>query len=199
MSSEHREYFNQLASVWNEKMPAEASFSDYIQRFDIGPGEHVMDMGTGTGRMVPYIYEAVGDSGYILAQDIAECMLIEGKKLNKLKNVNFVCEDAHQMAVKSNCFDKVLCFSAFPHFKDKNRILEEIHRILKPEGRLLILHNRSSEKMNAFHASLSGPVKHDRLPDLTGIKEMLQTAGFAITNLEESEALYWAEAQKPNG
>lgn len=177
-------------------MPPDPAFRDYVRRFQIKTGETILDIGSGTGRMIPFLHEAVGSGGRIIAQDLAERMLSEGRELNQFVNVDYVCDDAHYLAYKSNKFDKVLCFSAFPHFGDKQTVLDEISRILKPGGHLLILHTQGSEAMNRFHVSLTGPVNQDRLPHSSSMPELLKKAGLLPVNIEESESIYWVEAEK---
>jgi len=196
MSRDHRDYFNRIASDWNEKMGDNPMFPAYLKQFGISPGNRILDIGAGTGRMTRYIVELVGKDGWVAAEDIAEKMLLEGKKLLDHPNAFWICDDVYRLAFKNGVFDKVLCFSAFPHFIDPIASLYEMNRVLVPGGRLLILHLSSSEQLNTFHAGLESPVNRDILPQVQEMELMLQESGFKSVRMVEEEDLYWLEAEK---
>jgi len=186
-----------LAPDWDTKMPSRPEFRAYLDKFGITPGECILDIGAGTGRMTRLLMNAVGQDGCVVAQDIALQMLLEIKGLLQNQDVVLVCEDAHILAYSDHSFDKVLCFSAFPHFPDQSAALLEMSRVLKPGGRMLILHTVSSDKLNAFHATLQAPVNQDRLPHSSVLAQMMLQANLHPTRVEEKEDLYWVEAVKP--
>lgn len=196
MSATHRDYFNTLAPEWETKMPMSPEFSDYLKRFGIAAGDHVLDIGAGTGRMTRLLTDAVGPGGCVVAQDIARNMLTEIQRLLH-KPIPLVCDDVHALAYPESTFDKVLCFSAFPHFIDQQTALYEMIRVLKPGGRLLILHNRSSALLNAFHATLNHPVNQDRLPSASDLSQWMRKLALLPVRVEETDDLYWVEAVKP--
>jgi len=196
MSETHRDYFNRLAAEWNERMPTSPEFRDYLKDFGVQEGDRILDIGAGTGRMTRFLAEFVGTEGFVVAQDIAEKMMVEAKTRTASEQAAFVCDDIMAMSCKNDVFDKLLCFSAFPHFEDKHRAVSEMARVLKTGGRLLILHNRNSAAMNTFHASLPHPVHHDRLPDIPSLEKIFRYNGLIPIRMEESQTLYWAEAMK---
>ncbi|MEM2169638.1 MAG: class I SAM-dependent methyltransferase [Candidatus Bathyarchaeia archaeon] len=49
--------------------------------------------------------------------------------------------DAHHLPFRSGAFNKVLCLSVLPYVRNENLVLKELHRALKPEGKLLLTHN----------------------------------------------------------
>lgn len=196
MSHNHRDYFNGLAPEWDGLMQDDPSLGTLIDRFGISPGQYILDIGSGTGRLIPYLHERTGGTGLVVAQDIADRMLAEGNR--KFGNAAaWLCSDVHALPLPGELFDSVICYSAFPHFNDKPRALAEMGRVLKPDGRILILHSDCSETLNAFHAQIAGPVKTDRLPAAERMATVLKEAGFLPLVLEERAGLYWAEARKP--
>ncbi|HDQ44951.1 MAG TPA: methyltransferase domain-containing protein [bacterium] len=197
MAETHRDYFNRLAMDWEARMPGRPDFRDYLKEFNVGKGERILDIGAGTGRMTRFLGEFSGRDGCVVAQDIAERMLSESRKISGNGSIHHCCEDVMNLAYRERSFDKILCFCAFPHFQDKPRALSEMARVLKPGGRLLILHTDSSERLNAFHATLAAPVNRDRLPGIVRIRELFGRTGLVPVRMEESDSLYWAEGEKP--
>ncbi len=196
MSRAHREYFNRLAPEWNNQIEDDPLFIDHLINFGVKRGEMVLDIGCGTGRMSKYIAGIVGEEGLVVAEDISERMLEEGKKEIGNSQILWLCDDVSMLSLKENTFDKIICFSSFPHFLNKLAALKEMRRVLVPSGRLLILHTSSSEELNRFHSSLDGIVKHDRLPDKKTMMLLFKQSGLVPIRIEESENLYWAEGEK---
>jgi ubiquinone/menaquinone biosynthesis C-methylase UbiE len=196
MSRSHREYFNQLAPEWNTKMTGEPEFRDYLIQFGVSQGDWILDIGAGTGRMTKQLIDLVGKEGLVVAEDIAEEMLSEGKRLLRSPHPQWLCDDVLALAFRECVFDKILCFSAFPHFMNPRAALKEMHRVLQLGGKLLILHTCASHRLNEFHASLDGIVRYDRLPPVREMVPLLKQTGFTPKHIREEEDLYWVEAIK---
>ncbi|MFZ4855597.1 MAG: class I SAM-dependent methyltransferase [Desulfuromonadaceae bacterium] len=71
-----RDFFNALAEKWDT---ISCHDGERIRRIlattGIGPGDSVLDVGTGTGILIPFLQELIGEWGKIDAVDIAEAML----------------------------------------------------------------------------------------------------------------------------
>lgn len=197
MSKAHRDYFNGLASEWNTLAEDLPVLRDYLLRFGVSQGECVLDVGAGTGRLTRYLHELTGPKGYVVAEDISEQMLIEAGKSIDSENVHFLCDDVCGLALKADSFDKVICFSIFPHILHPQKALSEIYRVLHPGGRLLILHTSGSHDLNHFHASLNSVVCHDRLLPAAEMVPLIRKAGLMERFIDERENLYWVEVEKP--
>ena len=196
MSQSHRNYFNGLAPEWDSMMNHSDELSRLIQPFQIEPDDWILDTGCGTGRLSRALLPMLGEAGRIVAQDIAEYMLITGEKTLKSEKIDWLCSHAAYTGIKNSSFDKIICFSAFPHFEHKENVLNEYYRILKPRGRLLILHTESSDSLNQFHAGLPEPVCNDILPSVSETETLFRSAGFSPLKCIEKDGLYWAEARK---
>ncbi len=104
-------------------------------------GQRVLDIGTGTGIVANYAAKLLDNSGSVVGIDLSKRML-ETATLNAKKkgisNVNFIRMDAEDLDLPAESFDSVLSMYAIDHFPDAAQALSEMHRVLKPEGHLVI-------------------------------------------------------------
>jgi ubiquinone/menaquinone biosynthesis C-methylase UbiE len=67
-----QEYFNHLADSWDKRFQTE-TLSTYLEQlvptFGLLPGQRILDVGTGTGILIPFLLKAVGSTGQISAID----------------------------------------------------------------------------------------------------------------------------------
>ena len=159
----------------------------------------VLDVGTGTGILVPLLLELVGPSGRIVALDISPRMLEVARTKGFPPNVEFVEADAASIPLPAASFDLVVCNATFPHFPDKARALAEMARVLKPGGRLAICHTRSREEVNRLHKEIGGVVARDEIPEEPEMRRLLAGAGFEEIAVRDEESLYLVTARVPVG
>src|SRR5665647_1661412 len=131
-----RAYFNQLADSWDERFQTEA-LSTFIEQlvptFGLLPGQKVLDAGTGTGIMIPFLLKAVGPTGKVSAIDYAKKMVkICRSKYVHLPNVAVTVQQVETLDLPSHTFDAVTCFGLFPHLENRQVALHQINRVLKP-------------------------------------------------------------------
>jgi ubiquinone/menaquinone biosynthesis C-methylase UbiE len=197
LSEQHRKYFNEKAAHWDQMVEDKTlqGLDLIIKGLEIKPGSVVLDVGTGTGILIPFLQEAVGDSGSIVALDLAEEMLKRAKEKHG-EQVRYVQGDIVNTPFEDNSFDEMICNSCFPHFQDKEVAVKEMMRILKPGGRVTVCHTASREDMNAMHRSFGGVVGEDMLPDDDEMKSMFQQAGFASIEISDSDRGYLLTARR---
>jgi len=189
-------YFNEKADVW-DKMFAEkdrTKLESTAKRMDIKNGSIVLDIGTGTGVLLPFIVERVG-KGAVYALDVAEKMLRKSKDKEYGSYVNYVQADIMSAPFITGSFDTVICYSVFPHFSDKSKALKEIFRVLKQDGRLYIAHTSGREAINTIHSSIPG-MKDHLLPDPIQMLELLNRSCFSNVEVEDKQENYFVKALK---
>ena len=196
-----KSYFNEAASTWDEKFytPELAKFlGKLVPNFGLKPGQNILDVGTGTGILIPFLLQAIGPAGSITAIDYAEKMVQTCRsKYSQLKNVTIKLQDVEELDLPPESFDAVICFGLFPHLEDKEQALYHIHRVLKPSGKLIIAHALSSAEIKAHHNSTSSAVVHDVLPEESEMKRLLKCTGFIKISIKDDPGCYLCLSTRP--
>ena len=193
-----QEYFDQLAPTWDKELTRERlkCLGNIVKELGIEPGYYVLDIGSGTGVLLPFLIAELGDEGKVVALDFSAEMLVQGKAKSSPPIVNFVQADGMAIPLADYSMDLALCNSVFPHFNDKVKALKEIARVLKNGGRLAICHTMSREMINRFHQSIGGIVANDLLPDEFQLRGLIKQAGLKITYFEDSPERYMVIAEE---
>ncbi len=193
-----QEYFDQLAPNWDKELTRDRlkCLSDIIKELGIKPGYHVLDIGSGTGVLLPFLIAELGDEGKIVALDFSAEMLVQAQAKNFPPIVGLAQADVLAIPLADNSVDLAICNSAFPHFNDKVKALKEIARVLRNNGRLAICHTMSRAMINQLHHSIGGVVANDLLPDEFQLKEIIKQAGLKITHFEDGPERYLVIAEK---
>jgi len=196
--SRHRDYFNQMAAQWDSIYTREGflRLTHIIAQLDIRPGATVLDVGSGTGILLPLLTQAVGEKGRIVALDFAEEMLSRAKAKGFAGNIEYIVADASDMPLPDGSFDWVICNAVFPHFPDKSKALTEIARVLKRRGKLAICHVRSRQAVNEMHRTIGGAIADDLIPDDGEVRQLLAASGFAGIEIEDGADRYIATAMR---
>lgn len=111
-----------------------------VDRLDLRPGDRVLELGCGTGRNLPYLYEAVGPSGRIYGVDLSAGML---RKANMLRDrhgwtINLRQGDAAEFEAPEP-LDAVLFSLSYNTMPDHLKVLRQAWKQLRPGGRLVIM------------------------------------------------------------
>ncbi|MCM3563997.1 MAG: bifunctional demethylmenaquinone methyltransferase/2-methoxy-6-polyprenyl-1,4-benzoquinol methylase UbiE [Hydrogenophaga sp.] len=108
---------------------------------DAKPGHQVLDIAGGTGDLALAFAREVGPGGRVVHTDINEAMLREGRERLIDAGVvlpTMVC-DAEKLPFADNSFDRVSVAFGLRNMTHKELALAEMHRTLKPGGKLLVL------------------------------------------------------------
>lgn len=108
---------------------------------DLEVGETVLDLGSGAGIDVFLAAQKVGKRGRVIGVDLTEDMVAKGRQLAQehgFGNVEFRQGDIERLPVASATVDVVISNCVINLTPDKLTSFKEVHRVLKPGGRILI-------------------------------------------------------------
>lgn len=139
-----RQDWNRVApgwEKWDEKLDRNLAFVNYRLVADarLRPGQHVLDLGSGTGYPAILAAQAVSPGGSVVGLDLAEAMLDRAqRKANalKLRNVKFRTADVSTLPFERGSFDAVISRFCLMFLPDVPKAVQEIARVLKPGGYL---------------------------------------------------------------
>ncbi len=96
----------------------------------------LLDAGCGTGAMLGMFKRDYPDKNYT-GVDLSEKM-IETARRKRLEGVRFVAGDCENLPFEDASFDVVTCSMSFHHYPNPEQFFMSLHRILRPEGRLIL-------------------------------------------------------------
>jgi arsenite methyltransferase len=112
-----------------------------ISRAGLKPGETVLDLGSGAGFDAFLAAEQVGKAGKVIGVDMTKEMIEKARsnaeKLN-MSNVEFRYGEIEKLPVRNQSVDVVISNCVINLSVDKSAVFKEIHRSLKPGGRIVI-------------------------------------------------------------
>ena len=191
------EFFNSRASTWDERCRYDhAKIKEILDMLPIRKGDDILDVGTGTGILIPFLLERIGGKGSIIAVDMAEKMIEIAKKKFCHENVFFIADNVFTAGLHEEIFDLIICYSVFPHFDDQAIAVKLLARHLKTGGTIAICHSRGRDEINRKHENASRAVAHDHLPPATVVEEYLEAAGCEIGTLVDTKNLYVLTGRK---
>lgn len=157
----------------------------------IKEGDCVLEVGCATGSLTLAAKRQVGPSGKVFGIDIIPGMIERSrqKAVQAKLDITFQLGNIENIPFPENQFDVVMCSFMIFHMSEKVRKkgIEEIYRVLKPQGKLLVLDlalppNPVSRRILKF--LLGFMLKHD----LKELQPVMESSGFS--QIEISQAKY---------
>ena len=193
-------FFNDAAKTWDTRFykPKLIDFIEHIVPiFNLRQGENVLDVGTGTGILIPFLLKSVGVRGCVTAVDYSTKMVEVCKtKFSQYSNFNVIVEEVENLPFASHSFDAITCFGLFPHIENKEKALSEMSRVLEPQGKLIIAHALSSTEIAVHHHNACSAVAYDVLPEQTNMRKLLKEAGFRDIRITNKPGCYLCLSSK---
>ncbi len=110
--------------------------------YGIAPGMQVMDLGCGTGLFTEAMARLVGPEGRVHAVDIQAPMLertrVRLQEAGLTARVELHHAGAYHLPLPDDSLDLVVAIATLPQIPDRIQALNELRRVLKPDGRLIL-------------------------------------------------------------
>jgi demethylmenaquinone methyltransferase/2-methoxy-6-polyprenyl-1,4-benzoquinol methylase len=103
----------------------------------VGPGDRALDVATGTGDLAIELARRVGPQGAVVGSDFSEAMLDRARV--KDPAITWEWANAMELPYETGAFDAATVGFGARNFGDLDRGLEEMTRVVRPGGRVVVL------------------------------------------------------------
>ena len=179
----------ELVWVPEPAVAASAGCGNPVELADLRPGDVVLDLGSGGGLDALLAARRVGPQGFVWGIDMTDEMVElaeENRRRSGLDNVRFVKGRIEALPLPDASVDVVMSNCVINLAIDKEAVLKEAARVLRPGGRVAIydmvaqrpLPLRMREDISAWSACLAGAL------DVDTYRRLLEQAGFTDVQVQ---------------
>lgn len=193
-----RHFFDKLAPTWdaNEEKSTPEKVSMILDLIDLRAGDHVLDLGTGTGVLLPFIAQRIGPEGRITAVDYSSGMLERAKE--KFRDLvpapEFLNSDFENENIEGE-FDKIILYCVYPHLHTPIDTLKWLRKVnLNPDGSIIIAFPCSEDFINNIHKDRHS--ESDLLPSAPALAAILEKNGLQAEVLASGDQAYVVRIKK---
>lgn len=160
----------------------------------IKPGDTVIDLGSGAGNDCFIARSETGETGKVIGIDFTEAMISKAREnAEKLgfNNVEFRLGDIEHMPVTANAADVIVSNCVLNLVPDKNAVVKDIYRVLKPGGHFsisdIVLTGELPEKLRTAAEMYAGCVAGAIQKDV--YLEFIRKNGFANITVQKEKPI----------
>ena len=185
-------YGSKLSDLPAEIADGSLGCGDPITLAGLKPGQVVLDLGSGAGLDCFLAARQVGDQGHVIGVDMTSEIIEKAHgnlALLELGNVEFRKGQIEELPVESGTIDVIISNCVINLRPDKQAVLNEAYRVLKPGGRLavsdLVRHGDIGRLRLSFLEAWSGCMAGtEEIPDLVS---QLEQAGFTQISIRRRD------------
>jgi arsenite methyltransferase len=191
----------QAGQIPEEAMLASLGCGNPTALAQLNPGETVLDLGSGGGIDVLLSARRVGPTGKAYGLDMTDEMLAlanENKRKSGLANVEFLKGEIEHIPLPDNSVDVIISNCVINLSADKDRVLAEAFRVLKPGGRFAVsdvvtkgdVPPEVRKSVLAWVGCIAGALEHD------DYRAKLKAVGFENIDLEPTRIYHVEDARE---
>ena len=192
VAENQRRRFNELVDVFDRPQPAAvmARLREIVASAELRPGAVVLDVGTGTGVLIPLIHSYRPST--VLACDVAEKML--QRVHDKYPGVRIYHTGIASLDLASTSVDAIFMNGMYGNIADKPAACGNAARMLRSRGRLVVGHPEGRAFVDQLRAT--GDLFIESLPTKAEFEIILEPLGLKVTAYRDEPKLYLMVALK---
>lgn len=181
-----QDFFSKLIHVFDPPLPegVPERLRKIVASVKLARGDVVLDVGTGTGILIPLIQEYHPEA--IFACDLSGVMLEHLRK--QYPYAKTIASDIRDLTLPDQSIDVVFINACYPNIVDKRRSFQNITRMTKPGGRMVISHPMGKSFIDTLRRKSPFPL--DDFPEKNEAGILLEPYGFDVVDFVDNEDLY---------
>jgi ubiquinone/menaquinone biosynthesis C-methylase UbiE len=184
--------FDGIVHVFEPPLPegVPERLEQIVAAANIQPGETVLDVGSGTGILVPIIRRC--RPARIVACDLSENMLAQLQQ--NYPAVETFSFDVRDLTLSDASIDAAFINACYPNIADKAGAFANLSRMATPAGRVVVSHPLGRRFVDTLRKNSPFPL--DDFPEKAEAARLLAPYGFAVEHFVDEPALYILVAVK---
>lgn len=193
IAAHQRALFNRLVDAFDVPQPAAVldRLRQIVAAAAISAGETVLDVGAGVGVLVPFVRPY--RPGRLVACDLAERML--ERLVLKYPEVEVRHADIVELDLPDGSVDVVFLNAVYGNIADKEGAHQNLTRLLRPGGRLVVSHPEGREFVDGLRAA--GDLFIEPYPTREDFARALTPHGLLVEEYRDEPQFYLMLARKP--
>lgn len=198
MDAEQLEFFNKAAKDWdaNETKSTPVKINRILDEIGISVGAKILDLGTGTGVLIPYLVDRVGNNGKVKGIDISDGMLSRAKeKYASLVSYELFEKKDFEKEEIDGIYDIILLYCVYPHLSEPLATLRRLLDCnLAQKGKIIVAFPADEKFINGIHGDRK--IESDLLPSASELSSYFSKNGFNSRVISETGESYIVEITK---
>jgi len=177
----------------------------WAKLLELGRGDKVLDVATGTGKNLPILRKMVGESGLVVGVNISFSMLRYAKRITrKYQNIVLIRANASHLPLRDGYFDGVFHVGGINTFEEKELAVKEMFRVARLGAKIVIVDEGLDPKLRNTKRGqklLNQNALYSSLPPVDEIKKYSEYVHVEWKILINKWLAFWpyylVEARKP--
>jgi demethylmenaquinone methyltransferase/2-methoxy-6-polyprenyl-1,4-benzoquinol methylase len=190
-------FFDRAAATWDKRCQCKFdAINRIISLLEIKRGQSVLDVGTGTGILLPFLLPEVGATGSVTALDLSpEMLTMARRKFGSNHNARFRLFDIERGSLAGR-YDRIILFNMYPHLATPyETIVKLVRHNLRRGGILTIAHYPGRTFINAIHRQKTCDVYSEALMPIGELATRYASCGLSIRYAEDTTDFYILQLQ----
>jgi ubiquinone/menaquinone biosynthesis C-methylase UbiE len=182
-----RETFDRLYHLFEPPLPegVPERLEEIVGYGRINRGDTVLDVGSGTGILIPIIKKY--EPQWIYACDLSAAML-EQLNSKQYPGVETILADVRDLTLPDSSIDVVFINACYGNIVDKPGAFNNLSRMMRPHGRMVISHPLGKSFVRSMRERASFPM--DPFPEKQEADNLFSPFGFEIETFMDEPSLY---------